>query len=108
MYEVSLVLMEVDAILWLHIGRDIAPGSLFHIDIFAEVPLLPIEKDRKIRMPVYLIRTGDENIGDANREQNDDDTGENFEKGFHIDWKMNGKFINKYLSFDIILLTSNF
>lgn len=92
MHEVSLVLMEVDAILWLHIGRDIAPRSLFHVDILAEVPLFPIEKDRKIRMPVYLIRTGDENIGDANREQNDDDTGENFEKWFHIGLLITGKY----------------
>ena len=85
MDEITLVLMEMDTILRLHIGRDIAPRRLFHIDISTEVPLFPLDIYREVRMVVHLIWTWDQYICDTNREQDDEDEGKNFEKWFHCD-----------------------
>ena len=99
MDEVSLVLMEMDAILWLHIGRDIAPRCLFHVDILAEVPLLAIQKDSEIRMMVSLIWSWNDNIGYSDHEENYDNISEDFEKYFHIGLRIKREYTLTLYSF---------
>ena len=79
MDEITLVLMEVDAILRLHIGRDIAARGLFHIDISTEVPLFSFDEYGEVGMIVNLIWTGGQYIRNANRYQNENEKREKFD-----------------------------
>lgn len=83
MDEITLVLMQMDAILRLHVGRDIATRSLFHVDISTEVPHFPVNEYCEVRMIVDLIWSGKENIRDSCCEGNENQDGENFDKEFH-------------------------
>ncbi len=83
MDEITLVLMEMDAILRLHVGRDIASRGLFHIDIPTEVPHFPIDEYCEVCMIVDLKWSGKENIRDSCCDGNENQDGENFDKEFH-------------------------
>ena len=83
MDEITLVLMEVDAILRLHIGRDIAARGLFHIDISTEVPLFSFDEYGEVGMIVNFIWSWKDDIGDACREGDEHQDGECFDDEFH-------------------------
>ncbi len=55
MYEVSLVFMEVDAILGLDSDCDVTTRHLFHVDIFREVPFLAIYHHEHVGMMMDLV-----------------------------------------------------
>lgn len=69
MYQWSFLVMKMDAILRFYIRRDITPGSFFHVHFWAEILLLAIDIHSEVRMPVYLIRTRGEDVGDSDGEE---------------------------------------
>ncbi len=79
MHEISLVFMEMDAILRSHSDSDIAPRNLFHIHITRKVPRFPVDIHRHIGMVVDLIGTRSYQVCQYNC--NDED--EEGEEGFH-------------------------
>ena len=84
MHQSSLTVMEMDTILWMDIGRHIAPRSLFHIVFAREVFSFPIDIHREVRMIVYLVWTWYEYIGESTRESDNYKKEEEF---FHV-WRI--------------------
>lgn len=83
MDRISVILMEMDTILWFDSLSDIASSDLFHVDIAREIPFFSIDIDRKIRMPVYLIGPRDDDIGDSHQDHYEDNERNDFYKIFH-------------------------
>lgn len=78
MYEVSLVLMEVDTILWLHSDGHITSRHLLHVDIFREVPLFSIYHYEHVGMMMDLVWFRFEEVGECRRDGNENERKENF------------------------------
>ena len=83
MNEVSLVIMEVYSVLRCYSFSDIASAHFFHVDIFAKIPLFSIDIARKICMPVNLVRSWSEYIGETDSENENTEESENLEYFFH-------------------------
>lgn len=73
MDEVSFVLMEVDTILRVDIGRDVAPGGFLHIVIRREVLEDTVSIHREVRMPVHHVRPRSEDVGESDRDEEDEE-----------------------------------
>lgn len=83
MDEVSFVIVEMDSILGFYSFSDIASAHFFHVYIFAKIPSFSIDICGKIRMPVNLIRSWSENIGEAYAYSKNNEKSENVENFFH-------------------------
>lgn len=73
MDEVSFVLVEVDTILRVDIGRDVAPGGFLHVVICREVLEDTISIHREVGMPVYHVRARDEDVSESYRDEEDEE-----------------------------------
>lgn len=70
MHERSLSIMKMDPIFWPYIVRDIAPRSLLHVHLRAEVFLFPVDIYCEVRMIVDLIWARCEEIREESYEEN--------------------------------------
>lgn len=73
MDKVSFVLMEVDTILRVDIGCDVTPGCFLHIVIRREVLEDTISIHREVGMPVYLVWSRREDVGESYRDEEDEE-----------------------------------
>ena len=71
MDEVSFVIVEMDPILGFYSFSDIASAYFFHVDTFAKIPSFPIDICRKIRMPVNLVWSWSEYVGETDAYRKD-------------------------------------
>lgn len=77
------MVVEVYSVLRFYSFSDIASAHFLHVDIFAKIPRFPIDIGRKICMPVNLVWSWSEYIGETDSEHENTEESENLEYFFH-------------------------
>jgi hypothetical protein len=85
MDELSMVIVEMDAVLRLHSLRDIAAGDFFHVSSSAEVTLYPIDIYSEVGMMVSYVWTRCRDIRDERCESECDECEDEF---FHSEYRL--------------------